>query len=66
MTCARFCDWRRGAQPSRPQRSIDSRTLRSTPESGERGGYDGGKALLVYCWQDRRRCDALIPRDAGS
>ena len=22
---------------------IDSRTLRSTPESGERAGYDGGK-----------------------
>src|SRR5580765_4987814 len=22
---------------------IDSRTLRSTPESGQRGGYDGGK-----------------------
>lgn len=23
---------------------IDSRTLRSTPESGERAGYDGGEA----------------------
>ena len=31
----------RTAEPSAA--IIDSRTLRSTPESGERAGYDGGK-----------------------
>lgn len=31
----------REAEPS--AEIIDSRTLRSTPESGERAGYDGGK-----------------------
>ena len=33
---------------------IDSRTLRSTPESGERAGYDGGKALLSISKGARR------------
>ena len=31
----------RGAQPT--VAILDSRTLRSTPESGSRGGYDGAK-----------------------
>jgi transposase len=33
----------RGDRSIRPQRPIDDRTLRSTPESGERTSYDGGK-----------------------
>ena len=33
----------RGDRSIRPQRPIDDRTLRSTPESGERASYDGGK-----------------------
>lgn len=34
----------RAGRPAEPSAAIiDSRTLRSTPESGERAGYDGGK-----------------------
>jgi len=44
-TCARYCAWRLAAGGSAEPTAaiIDSRTLRSTPESGERAGYDGGK-----------------------
>lgn len=41
----------RKAEPSAA--IIDSRTLRSTPESGECAGYDGGKRKKgsVTCWR---------------
>ena len=43
-TCARCCAWPKGGRPSpRTAAALDSRTLRSTPESGSRAGYDGAK-----------------------
>src|SRR3954447_24540883 len=41
MICGRCCARRGAARPSAV--IIDARTLRSSPESGERAGYDGGK-----------------------
>jgi hypothetical protein len=46
------------AASRKPQgRDIDSRTLRSTPESGERAGYDGGnvRRALRSIWPSIRR-----------
>ena len=41
-TCACSCGFRR-PEPEPTAAILDSRTLRSTPESGPRGGYDGHK-----------------------
>src|SRR3954465_3515463 len=45
----------RSAEPSAV--IIDARTLRSSPQSGERAGYDGGK---------RKKCQSAFKRDPGS
>ncbi len=42
-TCAPCCVWRPGRTPEPRAAIFDSRTLRSSPESGERAGYDGAK-----------------------
>ncbi len=39
----RCCGWQQGAREEPTAAIIDSRTLRSTPESGTRAGYDGAK-----------------------
>ena len=43
MTCARCCDWLRGRTEEPSAAVLDSHTLRSTPESGARAGWDGHK-----------------------
>ena len=55
-----------GREPDPSAAVLDSRTLRSTPESGHRGGYDGAKRLTRarrYTrpwtpWATCSRCDA--------
>ena len=42
-TCARCCGWPTGRDPEPTAVILDGRTLRSTPESGHRAGYDGHK-----------------------
>ncbi len=42
-TCGPSCAWPSGRAPNPTAAVLDSRTLRSTPESGHRGGYDGTK-----------------------
>jgi hypothetical protein len=54
-----------GREPELTAAILDSRTLRSTPESGARGGYDGAKrkkgskvhAAVATCW----RCASVRP-----
>jgi transposase len=50
MTCAPYYGSPEGAKNARRPRSLNSRTLQSTPESGGRAGYDGAK---------RRKCSKV-------
>ena len=43
MICGRCCAWLKGKQEQPTAAIFDGRTLQSTPESGERAGYDGYK-----------------------
>ena len=54
-TCGRCCARRRAATPSRRRSILDGRTLRGTPESGHRAGYDGHKRTQGSQAPRRRR-----------
>ena len=67
MTCGRCCAklWA-AAEPSAV--IIDARTLRSSPESGERAGYDGkrknGEAAYAVAWVLALRVTANVDERA--
>jgi len=43
MTCEPCCDWQKGKKEQPSAAIFDGCTVQSTPESGERAGYDGHK-----------------------